>query len=160
MTTCIVYAAKYSLNVVCKYEYVKWSLCLKNNNKKKVLKKTPPPKKRKEKPAPLSPEYLPISVMLQIISVPFRGRVLRYKCMLIHQVDGAGRWPLSCESLWMRKPTKRNGLGQLCNMKLAHSDDKQSTLAQRCCSAFNRVSLAATTGKTNNITNETIVQFH
>lgn len=45
-------------------------------------------------------------------------------------------------------------------MKLAHGDDKQSTLAQRCCLAFNRVSLAATTGKTNNITNETIVQFH
>lgn len=58
---------------------------------KKGIKKDPPQKKRKEKPAPLSPEYLPISVMLQIISVPFRGRVLRYKCMLIHQVDGAGR---------------------------------------------------------------------
>lgn len=62
----------------------------KQQEKEKVLKKTPR-KKRKEKPAPLSPEYLPISVMLQIISVPFRGRVLRCKCMLIHQVDGAGR---------------------------------------------------------------------
>lgn len=51
-----------------------------------------PPKKKKNKYfLRFSLKYPTITVTSQIISDLFRGLVLRYMYMLIHEVDGAGR---------------------------------------------------------------------